>query len=60
MEGDTVGKALLAFGASTAGALTLWWLWNAETRKENVKADVRLSEAGGQGREAVGVPFEVV
>ena len=40
MEGDTVGKALLAFGAGTAGALVLWWLWNAETRKENVKPDL--------------------
>jgi hypothetical protein len=40
MEGDTVGKALLAFGAGTAGALALWWLWNAESRKENVKADL--------------------
>ena len=38
--GDTVGKALLAFGAGTAGALALWWLWSAQTRKKNVERDL--------------------
>ena len=37
--GDTAGRALLAFGAGTAGALALWWLWKARDGGERERPD---------------------
>ena len=37
--GDITSRALFTFGAGTAGALALWWLWNAKSREEDQKPD---------------------